>query len=375
MFFRSICVRVFITALALIATMQVGVAGNDIPWSTDIEGSLQRAAATGKPVMLEFTASWCVYCKRMEKSTFVDPSVVNYVNQRFVAVRVDADANKELVADLAIKGLPAILIVSPDLRIIERIPGFQTPEALLTKLKKVPAGESPGIATGNRAIVQNQPATPNHRNVAAPQQRRDLEFEAIGPERTAAVPQPQKKVVQPVSQPQFQETTQRPSSAAAGDEDFFATIHEEMQRPAEKKPERPTLPSAESQKFGFGKEAAPQPLFNGTCVVSAVEEREIIAGSPRYQVNYRGHLLFFSSEDNKQTFLAQPVNYWPMLDGNCAVKMLDDEEKVPGELEYAAFFRKRLWVFSSEENMKEFLNDPAEVAEESQELFESMSGH
>ena len=84
-------------------------------------------------------------------------------------------------------------------------------------------------------------------------------------------------------------------------------------------------------------------------------------------------MLHFSSEDAKQTFLAQPNEYWPLFDGICSVAMLNDDERVMGKLEYAAFFRKRLWLFSSEENMKQFLEDPADVAEEMQELAEARS--
>ncbi|MFN9977132.1 MAG: thioredoxin fold domain-containing protein, partial [Phycisphaerae bacterium] len=87
-----------------------------------------------------FTASWCVYCKRMEKTTFTDRQVVQRVQSSFVPVRIDADRHKELVQKLEVRGLPAILIVSPDLRIIDRISGFQTPEALIQKLDVVIAG-------------------------------------------------------------------------------------------------------------------------------------------------------------------------------------------------------------------------------------------
>ena len=135
-----------LVTFAALASFTQHVAGNEIPWSTDIESSLQQAASTGQPVLLEFTADWCMYCKRMEKTTFVDPRVVNFVNQNYVAVRVDADEHKQLIADLDIKGLPAILVVSPTLQIIERIPGFQTPEALLTKLSKNPKANQYQVA-------------------------------------------------------------------------------------------------------------------------------------------------------------------------------------------------------------------------------------
>jgi thiol:disulfide interchange protein DsbD len=41
-----------------------------------LETALGEARAAGRPVMLDFTADWCVSCKEMEEYTFPDPSVI-----------------------------------------------------------------------------------------------------------------------------------------------------------------------------------------------------------------------------------------------------------------------------------------------------------
>jgi YHS domain-containing protein len=152
------------------------------------------------------------------------------------------------------------------------------------------------------------------------------------------------------------------STPSAEDDDFFATVSQKKM-PKPQTPPRSIVPG----------EVMDAPEFDGHCLVTAVESREIIVGSPRHQTKYRGHVLHFSSEEAKQTFLADPNEYWPLFDGICSVAMLNDEERVMGKLEYAAFFRKRLWLFSTEENLKQFLEDPADVAGEMQELAEAKS--
>ena len=381
----------FVT-LAVVMSLTQFVAGNEIPWSTDIESSLQQAASTGQPVLLEFTADWCMYCKRMEKTTFVDPRVVNFVNQNYVAVRIDADEHKQLVADLDIKGLPAILVVSPTLQIIERIPGFQTPEALLTKLNKSSKANQQQAAqnpAANRSVQQPVIARPASAVVSAKARpsKQELEFEPLETEQPMAEEATEEATEEEAteeqeSQPEFvtvaeQETSEPAaeeapeeemtaevdeSTPAAGDDDFFETVSQK------KMPEPKTPP----RKMESG-EVMDAPEFEGHCLVTAVESREIIDGSPRHQIKYRGHVLHFSSEEAKQTFLAKPNEYWPLFDGICSVAMLNDEERVMGKLEYAAFFRKRLWLFSTEENLKQFLEDPADVAEEMQELAQAKS--
>ena len=384
MSFQCLPMRVLLAAFVVMTSLSQAVVANEIPWSTDIEGSLQQAAAAGRPVLLEFTADWCMYCKRMEKTTFVDPRVVNFVNQHYVAVRVDADEHKQLVTDLDIKGLPAILVVSPTLQIIERIPGYQTPEALLTKLSRSSGDPQQQVAQNVMANRQaQQPVVARPASAAAIQPRSpkpEMQFEPIETEMPV-VEEPAEEEFQPEFEPVAQQETFEPvsqepaeeemtleaaaaedNSESAADDDFFATV-------SQKRLPEPRTPARKA----VSGEAIDEPEFDGHCLVAAVESREIIDGSSRHQTKYRGRVLNFSSEEAKQAFLARPNDYWPLFDGICSVSMVNDEERVMGKLEYAAFFRKRLWLFSTEDNLKQFLEDPADVADEMQEIAASKS--
>ncbi len=360
-------------AAALILSQ--GALAAEIPWSTDIEDALQRATDNGQPVLMEFTADWCVFCKKMEKTTFASPEVAKRISENFVAVKVNADENKALVHDLGIKGLPAILIVSPDLNVIQRISGFQTPEALVPKLDAVIASRPKPAPAARVATAQLGNQSPRGRqqleNVAAPNEEafapsatpsrprsRELEFEAIAQDETARTNQrpianPQNQPSQDIARSQAAPSTRATANTGpvnADSESFFKTISQEA--PANNKTPKQTAAS-----------------FGGLCLVSAVENRELVDGSARNQIMYRGHTLYFSSPENKDRFLAAPATYWPMLDGKCAMSLIDNDESVEGSLEFAALFRNRVWLFVSKEAMQEFLLDPADIVEEAQERF------
>ena len=51
----------------------------------------ELALKEGKPFMMAFYADWCNPCKWMDKHTYSDKNVANYVNENYIAVKVDID--------------------------------------------------------------------------------------------------------------------------------------------------------------------------------------------------------------------------------------------------------------------------------------------
>ena len=61
---------------------------------TELESFLGQARAARQPVMVDFTADWCVSCREMEEYTFPDPTVIATL-EPFVLLRADVTANDE----------------------------------------------------------------------------------------------------------------------------------------------------------------------------------------------------------------------------------------------------------------------------------------
>jgi thioredoxin-related protein len=126
--------------------------GERLVWN-ELDPALAEARRAQKPLLVDVYTDWCGWCKRMDKTTYADPDVRDYVQGAFVPARVNAEDDKRKASYLGktrtyrqfadtfrISGYPTTLFLAPDGQLITQLPGYVKPGAFLTVLRYVAEG-------------------------------------------------------------------------------------------------------------------------------------------------------------------------------------------------------------------------------------------
>ena len=114
---------------------------NEINWHRYDEG-LKLAKETNKKVFLEFTTSWCGWCKKMHATTFKDSTVVNFLNTYYIPVSINAESfdslnvdgfmttERGVARDFAVKSYPTYWFLESNGEKIAPIQGYREKEPM-----------------------------------------------------------------------------------------------------------------------------------------------------------------------------------------------------------------------------------------------------
>ncbi|RZS98967.1 thioredoxin family protein [Aquimarina brevivitae] len=137
-------------------------AQQEIKWMTMNE-ALAAQEKEPKKIFMDVYTDWCGPCKLLDKRTFHNKDVVNYVNQHFYAVKFNAEGNEDITYNnftytnpnydaskkgkrnsqhffanaLKITGYPSIVFFDENGKLIAPVVGFKTPQQLELYLKMV----------------------------------------------------------------------------------------------------------------------------------------------------------------------------------------------------------------------------------------------
>ncbi len=151
---RKIILLLFVFASTVVFAQKVN-------WMTMNE-ALEAQKQTPKKIFMDVYTVWCGPCKLLDKNTFSNKDVINYVNENFYAVKFNAEGTEEVsfedftytnpnyqdgrkgrnathfFADaLKLRGYPSLVFFEEDGTLIQAIPGYKSVAQLEIYLKMI----------------------------------------------------------------------------------------------------------------------------------------------------------------------------------------------------------------------------------------------
>lgn len=138
-----------------------GVSAQQINWMT-MNDALAAQKRQPKKIFMDVYTTWCGPCKLLDKNTFSDKDVIEFINKNYYAVKFNAEGTEKITfqdftytnpnyqegrkgrnathffADaLKLRGYPSLVFFKEDGELIQAVPGYKTPQQLEIYLKMI----------------------------------------------------------------------------------------------------------------------------------------------------------------------------------------------------------------------------------------------
>jgi thioredoxin:protein disulfide reductase len=128
------------------------VPSHAIAWQPFSPATLDRAKTEGKPAVVDFRADWCLPCVEMERTTYVEPLVVERAG-RVAMLQADvtelSPEHEELLGRYEVLGVPTTLFIDATGREVRRAVGYIDAEDFVRFLDEL---ATPARASSDRPL-------------------------------------------------------------------------------------------------------------------------------------------------------------------------------------------------------------------------------
>lgn len=108
-----------------------------INWVYDMQTAKAIALSENKLIVIDFWATWCGPCKKMD-SEFWNTNKVSNLKDNFVFLKADVDLNARLASQFGVKGIPDVVVTDLLGNKIWNVVGYSSSSSLLRSLSKFP---------------------------------------------------------------------------------------------------------------------------------------------------------------------------------------------------------------------------------------------
>jgi len=137
--------KLIIPILLLLFSVQSNAQDTKVNWVT-FEEAVELNKKTPKPFLIDIYTDWCGWCKRMDKTTYQNETIVEYINKNFHAVKLDGEQKEDITfkdytfkfkpngrrgynefAAVLLNGklsYPTTVFMNKEMELLDRVPGY-----------------------------------------------------------------------------------------------------------------------------------------------------------------------------------------------------------------------------------------------------------
>ncbi len=93
--------------------------------------ALKANASDGRILLVKVTAEWCPPCQMMNRETFTDQKVIDWINAHGSAIQLDTDENPQLASELGVTSIPTMIVYRAGKEIARTTGGLRATELLV----------------------------------------------------------------------------------------------------------------------------------------------------------------------------------------------------------------------------------------------------
>ena len=108
---------------------------NAASWLTDLEQAKKLALSTDKLILVDFWASWCGPCKRMDRESWSSPEIQELM-QNYIPLQIDIDSKKRDAMKYGVRSIPYIFIVDGNGEVVYQSLGYMNKDEVAKVLEK-----------------------------------------------------------------------------------------------------------------------------------------------------------------------------------------------------------------------------------------------
>lgn len=119
----------------------IQAASSDIVWQKNLTAAKILARKNRLPLIIDFSAEWCGWCKRLDHDCFQNPTIQRQIKNKAVFLKMDIEVspeNKKTYDQTGATGLPLVMVysLSADDKLKEkgRIESYLPPERFLARV-------------------------------------------------------------------------------------------------------------------------------------------------------------------------------------------------------------------------------------------------